>query len=137
MPEYERHPLSALWGDMPEDQYREFVAGIKKRHIRQMIMTLDDKVLDGWHRYKASLELGIEPFIAVYTEDDPVGYVIRQNAMRRHLTPGQRVACMDASYQCAGRRDAARPGKGRRRPVHRGSTRYDPPSAHRRGHRFG
>ena len=84
-----RHPLSALWGDMPEEQYREFVEGLRRHHIRQMIMTLDDKVLDGWHRYKACLELGIEPFFAIYTEDDPVVYVIRQNAMRRHLTQMQ------------------------------------------------
>ena len=96
-----RHPLSALWGDMPEEQYREFVEGLRKHHIRQMIMTLDDKVLDGWHRYKACLELGIEPFVAVYTESDPVGYVIRQNAMRRHLTPGQRAACIVACREWA------------------------------------
>ena len=89
MEQLTRHPLSALWGDMPEDQYREFVEGIGGKHIRQMIMTLDDKVLDGWHRYKACLELGIEPFVAEYTESDPVGYVIRQNAMRRHLTQMQ------------------------------------------------
>ena len=107
----ERHPLSALWPDMPEDQYREFVAGIEKRHIRQVIMTLDGKILDGWHRYKACLELGIEPFVAEYTESDPVGYVIRQNAMRRHLTPGQRAACIDACYQW--RDGGMQPGQGR------------------------
>ena len=101
MEQLTRHPLSALWGDMPEKEYREFVAGIEERHIRQMIMTLDGKILDGWHRYKASLELGIEPFIAVYTESDPVGYVIRQNAMRRHLTPGQRAACIVACHEWA------------------------------------
>ena len=89
MEQLTRHPLSALWGDMPEDQYREFVAGIEKRHIRQMIMTLDGTILDGWHRYKACLELGIEPFFAEYTGDDPAGYVISQNAHRRHLTQMQ------------------------------------------------
>ncbi len=109
MEQLTRHPLSALWGDMPEDQYREFVAGIEKRHIRQMIMTLDGTILDGWHRYKACLELGIEPFVAVYTEDDPVGYVIRQNAMRRHLTAGQRAACIVACHEWA---KTGRPPKG-------------------------
>ena len=104
-----RHPLSALWGDMPEDQYREFVAGIEKRHIRQMIMTLDGKILDGWHRYKACLELGIEPFYAKYTGDDPSGYVISQNAHRRHLTPGQRAACIVACHEWA---KTGRPPKG-------------------------
>ena len=99
MEQLTRHPLSTLWPDIPEDQYREFVEGLREGHLRQMIMTLDGMVLDGWHRYKACLELGIEPFFAEYTGDDPAGYVISQNAMRRHLTPGQRVACMDACYQ--------------------------------------
>ena len=101
MEQLTRHPLSALCGDMPEDQYRAFVEGIREKHIRQMVMTLDGTILDGWHRYKACLELGIEPFFAVYTEGDPVGYVIRQNAMRRHLTPGQRAACIVACRQWA------------------------------------
>ena len=106
-----RHPLSALWGDMPEEQYREFVEGLRKHHIRQMIMTLDDKVLDGWHRYKACLELGIEPFVAVYTESDPVGYVIRQNAMRRHLTQMQYRAGILLSHGIRGAGEYDR-GKG-------------------------
>ena len=111
MEQLTRHPLSALWGDMPENQYREFVAGIKKRHIRQMIMTLDGKILDGWHRYKACLELGIDPFVAVYTESDPVGYVIRQNAMRRHLTQMQYRAGILLSHGIRGAGEYDR-GKG-------------------------
>ena len=112
MEQLTRHPLSALWGDMPEDQYREFVAGIKKRHIRQVIMILDGKILDGWHRYKASFELGIEPFFAVYTESDPVDYVIRQNGMRRHLTAGQRAICIAKCYESAGMGSNQHSGKG-------------------------
>ena len=111
MEQLTRHPLSTLWPDIPEDQYREFVEGLREGHLRQMIMTLDGMVLDGWHRYKACLELGIEPFFAEYTGDDPAGYVISQNAMRRHLTPGQRVACMDACYQW--RDGGMQPGQGR------------------------
>ena len=111
MEQLTRHPLSALWGDMPEDQYREFVEGIQERHIRQMIMTLDGKILDGWHRYKACLELGIEPFVAVYTEDDPVVYVIRQNAMRRHLTQMQYRAGILMSHGIRGAGEYDR-GKG-------------------------
>ena len=102
MEQLTRHPLSALWGDMPEEQYREFVEGLRRHHIRQMIITLDDKVLDGWHRYKACLELGIEPFFTEYARDDPVSYVIAQNANRRHLTPGQRAACIVACREWAG-----------------------------------
>ncbi len=112
MEQLTRHPLSALWGDMPEDQYREFVEGIRERHIRQMIMTLDGKILDGWHRYKACLELGIDPFFAEYTGDDPAGYVISQNAHRRHLTAGQRAICIAKCYEWAGMGSNQHSGEG-------------------------
>ena len=85
MEQLTRHPLSALWGDMPEEQYREFVEGLRRHHIRQMIMTLDDKVLDGWHRYKACLELGIEPFIADLYRGRPSG--LRHPAERHAAAP--------------------------------------------------
>ena len=109
MEQLTRHRLSTLWGDMPEDQYREFVEGIRERHIRQMIMTLDGEILDGWHRYKACLELCIEPFFAEYTGDDPAGYAISQNAHRRHLTAGQRAQMI---LGCREWVKAGRPKKG-------------------------
>ena len=88
----ERHPLSVIWGDMPNDQYRELVDSIRESgDLMAEVRTLDDMVLDGWHRYRSALDAGVQPLIVPWSGDDPAGYVIRQNAHRRHLTAGQRA----------------------------------------------
>ena len=89
-----RHPLSALWGDMPEDEYVELVESIRQDGVLDYVLkTLDEKVLDGWHRYRAAHDAGVEHqlLITPYLGQDPVSFVIRKNAHRRHLTAGQRA----------------------------------------------
>ena len=96
----ERHPLSVIWGDMPNDQYRELVDSIRESgDLMAEVRTLDDMVLDGWHRYRAALDAGVQPLIVPWSGDDPAGYVIRQNAHRRHLTAGQRAICVAKIYE--------------------------------------
>ena len=95
-----RHPLSAIWGDMPNDQYQELVDSIRESgDLMAEVRTLDDMVLDGWHRYRAALDAGVQPLIVPWSGDDPAGYVIRQNAHRRHLTAGQRAICVAKIYE--------------------------------------
>ena len=36
--DYERHPLSAVWGNMPNDQFVEMVEEFKKDPKRQMAL---------------------------------------------------------------------------------------------------
>ena len=98
--EYERHPLSALWGDMPVNEFAELVESVRESGSA-VVRTLNGQVLDGWHRYRACLEAGVNHIIAEWHGDDPVAFVIRENALRRHLTPGQRAACVVACYQWA------------------------------------
>ena len=89
-----RHPLSAIWGDMPEGEYAELVESVRREGILDyVIKTLDDQVLDGWHRYRAAHDAGVEHqlLITPYLGQDPVSFVIRRNAHRRHLTAGQRA----------------------------------------------
>ena len=98
----ERHPLSAIWGDMPNDQYRELVDSIRESgDLMAEVRTLDGMVLDGWHRYRAALDAEVQPLIVPWSGDDPVGYVIKQNALRRHLTAGQRTICVARCYDWA------------------------------------
>ena len=107
----ERHLLSVAWGDMPENDFREFVESVREHGVADpLIVLLDGKVLDGWHRYRAAVEVGIELELVCreFLGDDPVGQVIRRNGDRRHLTPGQRAACVVACYEWAER---GRPGK--------------------------
>ena len=82
-----RHPLSALWGDIPEAEFAEMVEEFRRSPTRQMIMLYEEQILDGWHRYRMCLEAGIEPFFNPLPEgQDPVAFVITRNAHRRHLT---------------------------------------------------
>ena len=98
----ERHPLSAIWGDMPNDQYQGLVDSIRESgDLMAEVRTLDGMVLDGWHRYRAALDAGVQPLIVPWSGDDPVGYVIKKNALRRHLTAGQRSICVARCYDWA------------------------------------
>ncbi len=58
------------------------------------IMLFEDKVLDGWNRYLACVETGIEPIFDEFvgTEQDAFNYSIRANQDRRHLTKSQLAA---------------------------------------------
>ena len=90
---YERHHLSEVWGNMPDNQFQEFVEEYKKDHKQQMVVLYEGKVLDGWHRYMASLTVGLEPFFNELNAGiDPVAYVIQHNGLRRHLEPSQRAS---------------------------------------------
>ena len=97
----ERHPLSQIWGDMPEDEYSDLVESIRDKGLEDFVIkTLDDQILDGWHRYRAARDADAEHqlLIAEYTGNDPAGFVIRKNAQRRHLTAGQRTICVARCY---------------------------------------
>ncbi len=90
MEQLTRHPLSALWGNIPEAEFAEMVEEFRRSPTRQMIILCEDKILDGWHRYKMCQEAGIEPFFNPLPEgQDPVTFVITRNAHRRHLTQMQ------------------------------------------------
>ena len=56
------------------------------------IVVKDGEIIDGKHRYKACLELGIEPkFMELPQGISPLDYVISKNLRRRHLTADQRA----------------------------------------------
>lgn len=103
----QRHPLSAAFGDMPKDEFDELVADIKKNGLISPVVYITDaagtkQVLDGWHRYRACLEAGVEPrlepfpFVVEPADEQsgrkmtPAEFVVAQNAHRRHLTREQR-----------------------------------------------
>ena len=82
-----RHPLSEVWGDMPDKDFRELVEDVRKNGVRQPVTLYEGRVLDGWHRYRAALEAGVDPPFEDYAGDDPGGFVISANLHRRHLNP--------------------------------------------------
>jgi transposase len=88
---------------MPEAEFAELVADIKKNGLITAIVTAaDGSILDGWHRYRACIASGVkprfEPFAYVIEPAAEVAgqkmteaeFVISQNAHRRHLTRDQK-----------------------------------------------
>lgn len=87
-----RHPLSQAWHDMDSDQFAGFAHDIEVNGQREKVVMYQGEVLDGWHRVKALVPLNRAVRTVEYTGDDPMGYAISANAMRRHLgNAGQRI----------------------------------------------
>jgi hypothetical protein len=88
----DRHPLSAAFPDMSPEEYSELLDSVKKIGILNPIVIFEDMIIDGWHRYKASVELDIECPADDLPEDiDPRDFVIAQNISRRSLSASQRA----------------------------------------------
>src|ERR1019366_5013344 len=90
------HPLAEMFPPLPPAAYKELLEDIRKHGIRFPVTTFEGKILDGAHRYRCALELGIEPPIKAYREDDPAGYVYSANSLRRHMTGSQLVHVITA-----------------------------------------
>ena len=95
----QRHPLSALWGDMPSDELVAMRESVESHgFVDPVIWTYGGLILDGWHRYTISNLLGLELEVRGY-DGDPVEWVIGRNLHRRHLTDLQRASCGNAARE--------------------------------------
>ena len=91
MTDYDLHDLCKLFPPMPEDQFNSLIDSIRDHGLLTPIMLHDGKILDGRHRYKACINLGIEPSFEEYEGEDALGYVLALNLSRRHLDESQRA----------------------------------------------
>jgi predicted oxidoreductase (fatty acid repression mutant protein) len=89
----ERHPLSAAFPDLNDEEFQALKESIKNNGQREKIVTFEGKILDGWHRHKACIELGIDPKFGVFT-GNVIDFVLDKNLLRRHLTPSQRAMAL-------------------------------------------
>ena len=97
----ERHPLSALWGDMPSDELAAMRESVQDHGFTDsVIWTYKGAVLDGWHRYTIANLLNLDLSVREY-DGDPVQLVIAKNLRRRHLTAVQRSSCTSACIDWA------------------------------------
>ena len=90
-PQLSQHPISAAFPAMVAGDFTALMNDIKTNGQRLPIVVSDDQVLDGWHRYRACQQLGIEPKLEEFTGTDPVSFVLSLNLRRRHLTESQRA----------------------------------------------
>jgi hypothetical protein len=88
----ERHQLSSVFPDMTREEYSELLDSVREIGIQNPIVLFEDKIIDGWHRYKASVELDIDcPAVDLPEEIDPRSFVLAQNVNRRNLVASQRA----------------------------------------------
>ena len=93
----QRHELSSVFGSMPDEDFMDLVESVKKTGFTDpLIRMYEGKVLDGWHRYCAALQLNLVRKLRFRSwnkkeEGDPVEFVSARNLERRMLNAGQRA----------------------------------------------
>ncbi len=88
---YRVHPLAELFPPMESGKYEALKADIAENGQLQEIMFWQGQLIDGRHRLRACIELGIDPYTAELDDEaDPYVFVIGHNLHRRHLTESQR-----------------------------------------------
>lgn len=82
------HPACALWPRPSDEVVREIAEDIKARGLDNPIWLFEGAILDGKTRYEACEMVGVTPRFETYTGNDPVEFVVSQNAKRRHMSQG-------------------------------------------------
>ncbi len=102
---YEQHQLSAEFPAMSADEYQSLKDSISDIGVQNPITLFEGMVIDGWHRYSAANELGMECPTVELGDVDPRDFVLAQNKARRHITISQLAMAANAVYawQPAGR----------------------------------
>lgn len=89
MTQYTQHPLSAAFPAMSAAEFQSLKDSITELGVQNHITLFEGMVLDGWNRYTAATELGMDcPAQDLDEWMDPVAYVRAQNKHRRHVSIG-------------------------------------------------
>ncbi len=103
---FKNHPAADAWPMMDEERFGELLADIEANGQREPITLCDGMILDGRNRYRACVELGIEPVTREYT-GDPWAFAWSLNGARRDLEATVRALifkrCEDGSAKWAKR----------------------------------
>ena len=94
MKTYKNHPLAEIFPMMEDQKLEHIIDDIQTNGLREPIILLDQKILDGRNRYKACQISGVDPVFSEFdsgTQGDPLSYVISRNLHRRHLSESQRA----------------------------------------------
>lgn len=96
----EFHPYAELFPLIEGDDFEGFAADIREHGLRDQIVLLDGRILDGRNRYRAAIHHGLpgadgdaawfrdfDPVV----EGDPLAWVLSKNLARRHLSASQRA----------------------------------------------
>lgn len=100
------HPAADAWPMMDDERFGELLADIQANGQREPITLCDGMIVDGRNRYRACVELGIEPITRDH-EGDPWAFAWSLNGLRRDLEATVRALifkrCEDGSAKWARR----------------------------------
>jgi hypothetical protein len=88
------HLLANRFPPPSEPEYQQLKDDIDVNGQRVPIVILEGSILDGRSRYRACLELGVEPIVREFDEErdgSSLLFVISMNLARRHLTDADRA----------------------------------------------
>lgn len=98
MTNLKQHPLSAAWPAMLADEYQSLKDSIETIGVQNPITLFEGQVIDGWHRLKAAIEVGMPCPSKMLGDVDPVHFVSAQNHARRNVSASQRALAISAIY---------------------------------------
>ena len=94
----QQHPLSAAFPAMAADDFQGLKDSIMEIGVQNPVTLFEGMVIDGWHRYTAANELGMDCPVVELGDVDPRDFVLAQNKARRHVTQAQLAMATTAVY---------------------------------------
>lgn len=95
---YQQHPLSAAFPAMSAEDFQSLKDSITEIGVQNPITLFEGMVIDGWHRYTAANELGMDCPVVELGDVDPRDFVLAQNKARRHITQAQLAMATTSVY---------------------------------------
>ncbi len=95
---YTQHPLSSAFPAMSADDFQALKDSIEAIGVQNPVAIFEGMVIDGWHRYQAANELGMDCPTVELADVDPRDFVLAQNKARRHITQAQLAMAATAVY---------------------------------------
>jgi len=110
--EFELHPLCTLFPRLSGTEFDSLCADIKNNGLRNPIVIHEGMILDGGNRYRACIEIGIEPDFVEFGGGNLVSFVLSVNLHRRHMTTGQQAAIVSSAQDWAKAQTVGKPKSG-------------------------
>jgi ParB-like chromosome segregation protein Spo0J len=98
---FELHPLCTLFPRITGAEFEALKADILANGLRQPIVIHEGMILDGGNRYRACIDIGVDPETVAFAGGNLVSFVLSSNLHRRHLSPGQQAAIVASAQDWA------------------------------------